>query len=257
MRILFMTTALLVAFGAGFLVARLTIEPAAGPIRVAPTTKSADVVRQIPERPSDLVATPEVSSPAVRQSFPTLRAAALLATKRLQNGSHVPPFTFERLNPDFITLYELSPAEIERLEVAAKRVRAQVASIEAAKAQLAPQSDGTVRITIEPYPREGGALLDALRAEVLTTLGEERSEFFRSLSDFDGSNSTEFGGFGLRQTVVEVRALGPNGPGSMRGTTSFDPATSLQTMTTETDFRSLKDSRPELYARLVGAGLAR
>lgn len=252
-----MPVALLLAFGAGFLVARLTTKAAAGAAHIAPTTGSADVVRKIPERPSDPTAGPAVSSPGVTQSFPTLRAAELLATKRLQNGSHVPPFAFERLNPDFITLYELSPAEIERLEGVAKRVRAQVASIEAAKAQLAPQPDGTIRITIEPYPREGGVILDALRAEVLATLGEERSEFFRKLSDFDGSNSTEFGGFGLRQTVVEVRALGPSGPGSIRGSTSFDPATSIQTMTTETDFRSLKDTRPELYARLVSAGLAR
>ncbi|MBA4138314.1 MAG: hypothetical protein C0518_13460 [Opitutus sp.] len=171
----------------------------------------------------------------------------------MERGLNVPPILFEHLNPDFVTLYELTRAEVEHLESVLSRARNQVAELEVEKARISPQSDGTIRVTIDPFPDQGGVILDTVRAEIFATLGAERSEFFRRLSDFDGADSTEFGGFGLRRTIIEIRPGGVHGDASASSTTSIDPATKVQTLSVQTDLPTLKQLQPALHIRIVGS----
>lgn len=260
MRILVIVAALIGTFGAGFAVGRYRAtasSQAALPVATRSTVgKPAPLaVGEIAKggaAPSD---SPDAASSS--QSYAALRAAVTVATKLPSLQYRVPAFMGERLNPHFVTLYELTPEEVARIDTALLRARERVGRLEAAKAVIAPHPDGSVRISVEPFPAEGGMVLDGVKSELLATLGPTRSDCFRALSDFDGTDSTEFGGFGLSRTVIEIRSSGPTGQGSLTSSTSFDPETKLQIRSMQTDATALKQDRPFLYKRLEKAGLAR
>lgn len=262
MRIIVLTAALLFAFGAGFVVARL-----AAATGIHGTDSSVSSLKAPPSEPrGPAPANASATSPAPSSTpddassappkYTALRAAVLLASKQFP-GMRIQPFTFEQLNPDFAKLYELTPPEVAHLNAVFRRIKEQVDALEAANAKIEPQADGTIRVTIEPLPKEGGAFHDSVRSELLATLGQERSELYRQLSDSDGSDSTEFGGFGLRRTLIEIGSIGPDGKALATWNTSIDPKTSLQTVSMKTDFPALQHLRPALYERIVGASATR
>jgi hypothetical protein len=262
MRIIVLSAALLLAFGAGFAVARF-----AAATGIQGTDSSASSLKTPPIEPLVPGPTDASATSPTRSSIPdgpsgapptyaALRAAVLLASTQFP-GMRIDPFSSEQLNPQFTKLYELTPPEVAHLNVVFRRAKEQVDALEAANAKIEPQPDGTLRVTIEPFPKEGGAFHDFVRSELFATLGPERSELYRRLSDSDESNSMEFGGFGLNRMVFEIRPTGPDGKGAATWNGSIDPKTRLQTFTWQTDLRALKHLRPALYERIVGAGAAR
>lgn len=168
----------------------------------------------------------------------------------------IQPFSGERLDENFAKLYELTPAEVTHLDAVFRRAKEQVGALEAERAEIEPQADGTTRITIEPFPKEGGAFHDSVRAELLATLGPTRSELYRQLSESNDSDATAFGGFGLRRTVIQIEPVGPDGKAQAWGY-SNNTGTKIPTASYRMDLLSLKDLKPALYARITGAGAAR
>jgi hypothetical protein len=262
MRIIVLSAALLLAFGAGFAVARFAAATGIhGPDSSASSLKTPPPAPLGPGSANASATSPTTVSipdaaPGAPPTYAALRAAVLLASKQF-SGMRIQPFTFEQLNPDFTKLYELTPPEVAHLNAVFRRAKEQVESLEAANAKIEPQSDGTLRVTIDPLPKEGGAVHDFVRSELLATLGRERSELFQQLSDTDSSTSMEFGGFGLNRTVIEIRPTGPVGKASATWNASIDPKTHLQTVVWQTDLPPIKNLRPALYERIVGAGATR
>jgi hypothetical protein len=182
-----------------------------------------------------------------------LRAIAELNRARPMRIS-VPPVQFGQLNEDFAAVFELSPAEAQRLRASIAATRARLDALEASHAQIVAEGNGRFTVTVPPFPEEGGAVHDDFVAALRGLLGEERWSYYTRISEADFEQSSEFGGFGLTQSVFHVRT-GQDGPGHP----SLSSSGSRQDSGTWTreingDLELFRNQYPLLYEKMRAGG---
>jgi len=166
----------------------------------------------------------------------------------------VPPVQFGQLNEDFAAVFELSAAEAQRLRASIAATRARLDALEASHAQIVAEGNGRFTVTVPPFPEEGGAVHDDFVAALRGLLGEERWSYYTRISEADFEQSSEFGGFGLTQSVFHVRT-GQDGPGHP----SLSSSGSLQDSGTWTreingDLELFRNQYPLLYEKMRAGG---
>lgn len=118
------------------------------------------------------------------------------------------PVDRERLNPDFVMLFGLTPHEVERLVAAMEVAKQKLSELEARHAMIEKEEDGSITVTIPIFPTDGGLVYDEWQQTMRSTLGEQRWSFYTEISRNDVEPSTAFGMFGLQRTEMHVK---PNG----------------------------------------------
>ncbi len=240
------------AFTLGVVFGRLLLvekpEIAIAPRAPEPIAKKPSVPVSVPVVPQKVV------GEAAKQPADTLERLKIISemNARLTSKFTIALLMGEELNPDFVKLFGLTPADEARLkgEIAAAKLR--MAQLEASHATIKPKEKGGWVVTVPPFPVEGGEVYDRFQHALHDTLGAERSAYYEQMSVSSSWDGAGLGNFGLTDSVINVKAIGEE-----KTTTSqwgSDQNTGVVTMRTDASVEYLKALRPELYKKLVAEG---
>jgi len=189
----------------------------------------------VPEGESDLIPAPPESASASASGTPpggaaepSLRGSGFraipetaLETLRvpvLQPGSPT-------LSSDIISFFSLSSDEVARLEASLARAEDRLTEIELEKMNVIQSTEDVLVLHLPAFPEEGLALEAALKAAILTELGDDDGEvFWRFLDAPESGSNRRFHGFGRVSRELSFR-LEPS---------SHDPARTAFTFSSET-----------------------
>lgn len=156
---------------------------------------------------------------------------------------------FDTVNPDFATIFELSPEEVSRITDAVASAKHRLAELEASHATITPKDNGGWSISVPPFPEEGGQVYTEFQGVVRDTLGTERFAAYKQMNGAVAHEFSTLGDFGLNNTLIEVRP--PGGDQTSSGQWNTDQATGLTTVRTNASLEFIRDRRPELYRKLA------
>lgn len=108
-----------------------------------------------------------------------------------------------KITPLFADMFSLTPAEHARMSAATDRAREKIAILEHAHGTITREPNGEIKLSVRPFPTEGGKVFDETMQEIATILGSARYDAFRrlSLEWFEKS----FGGFGVAERTYVFR----------------------------------------------------
>lgn len=135
-------------------------------------------------------------------------AIAWLRARGLPLGIGVTEFPTEQLGPLFISVFDLSTSEVDRLNASLAHARTKYDALVGSIATGGIGPDGTqLTVHVPPMPVEGGAIHDALFATFQQVLGPERFQLFNIVAADNFERS--FDGFGLGE-VHYIMDLNPS-----------------------------------------------
>jgi hypothetical protein len=174
----------------------------------------------------------------------------------LQSKISVPMLFGEELNPDFVSIYELSERETNQLKAALKNARGRLAELESRHARIEPKGPTEFTISIPTFPAEGGLVFDDLTKAIRSILGEPRHELYLQLSRYDFESTSAFGMFGLGETVINVKPMRSEQGGAIATSSmSSNQETGTMSKTLDTDPDLLDTHYPLIHQRMIATGL--
>lgn len=109
----------------------------------------------------------------------------------------------DKLNPQFIKVFDLSPPEVARLEGSLKLAKEQIDALLSRAATGEISADGAkLTVTVPPQPTEGGVIHDTLLSAFEQVLGPDRFLLFNTMSGDAFEQS--FDQFGLATEIFTV-----------------------------------------------------
>lgn len=195
---------LIVCLGIRFIVDWQLHQPS-DPVSIAPVITS---VAQRPQPPlaatkSPLPRTQTTQARTSIQSAIIERLAELRSPNNVRIHGRFIPFRPNGVDPQFAALYDLTPLEAQKVNVAYQMAKQRLDELSNKHAQLSPSSSPEkLVITVLPFPEEGGQIYSNLIANFETLLGPERYAMFNEISEDDLERSLD--GCGLGITLYEV-----------------------------------------------------
>jgi hypothetical protein len=243
---------ILMAFALGVVCGRLQLGENSETIIAARAPNPGVTSRSVAAR--DLANPREAVAEVAKKPRDTLERLNVVAemNARLNTKFTVSLTAGDVLNPDFVKMFGLTPAEESRLngEMAAAKLR--LAQLEASHARITRTQNGGLVITIPPFPVEGGEVYNTFEHALRETLGAERFSYREQMLGSGSQDDYNFGNFGLTDSVINVKLAGE------RSTTTSewasDQKTGLVTMHTDASLDYLRALRPQLYQKLVAGG---
>ena len=214
------------------------------------------LAKQAPDEP---VTGPRVDASLARAGADTialrpLERLALFAelNRRLRAKFSLSPVNYsQKLDENFVRLFAVTPVEREEFESLVATTDAGLARAAANVARVEPQADGTFKISIPPFPEEGGRIYDQFVAKVGEIMGPERTAYMKEMKILDENGIQQFDRFGIMQTTVE---LNPAAATQSHWFMQFDEKTTLTTRTARLDLRSFRSKYPAIYENMRAAG---
>lgn len=233
----------------GTVVFRGRAEPkAASPVSEYANPAVVDAEPRLAPSPSPLrAASPPENAPLVGTR---LRALVEL-NGCLRHRIPVPLVESDKINDDFVAVYEVSASEKALLEEAVAKAKNRMRELGAKFAVITPGTEDDFRILIPPFPEEGGILFDEFSRSVRAVLGEERYASYQE--NGEEADSSSFGGFGVGEAVIILR--GPGTPSDRQYTIHDEgsPRGMVKSLVVVDRMMFLKQY-PELARKMVAEG---
>lgn len=135
---------------------------------------------------------------------PLQRLQAMVEMQEKEWGSASSPYfehAYGKLTPGFVGLFALTPTEQDKMLVAIRRAREKLATLELANGRITRDANGEITLSVQPFPIEGGKVLDETMKAFAAILGPERNDAFRRMHAKRFEEA--FGSFGVdRRTYV-------------------------------------------------------
>lgn len=164
----------------------------------------------------------------------------------------VPLVESDKINDDFVAVYDVTSSERALLEAAVAKAKDRMRELEAKIAVITPGAEDDFRIQIPPFPEEGGIIFDEFSRSVRAVLGEERYASYQENGEDADSGSLH--GFGVGEAVIILR--GPGTPSDRQYTIGNEgiPRGMVESLVV-LDRSKLPDRYPELARRMAAEGL--
>jgi hypothetical protein len=150
-----------------------------------------------------------------------------------------------------ISAFRLSPSEVARVKALLAATQKSMAELEAKNAVIEPpRSEGEIRITVAPFPAEGGKVYDTFQQALHEILGDERFSLYNGTFRESMERLGEMSGFGLIERSITIE---PN-RSAENWNSQFDAATGVVKVNTKTSPRRFMKNYAKLYERMVAEG---